>query len=413
MNKAESERIGTYLERKGYQETDSARNADVIVLNSCVVRQSAENRLLGKLSSLRALKNTCQPPLLAVTGCFVDSDIAKLKQRFPFVDYFFKPGESLPWLEEPEMEQTIPLVPQPVTYVSIIQGCNNFCSYCIVPYRRGRERSRPLAEIVAEVKTLVARGAREIVLLGQNVNSYGHDIPGQPDLPELLDSLSDIDNLLRIRFLTNHPKDMSPKLIDRIAGTDKVCSEISLPVQSGSNDILQAMRRDYTVEQYRELISCLRSRITDIAISTDVIVGFPNETENNFRETYNLLSDIEFDKVHVAAYSVRAGTIAAREYSDNIAVSEKKYRLQQVENLQREISTQINRRLLDSTVEVMVEGYKGGRWWGRTRNGKLVFFSTDNPIYPGQMVNIKITKASPWSLQGSAVIEEYIQPVRR
>lgn len=406
MNRAESERIGSYLERQGYQKTDSPVHADIVVLNGCVVRQSAENRVIGKLDSIKPLKMSYQPPILAVTGCFVNSDISELQKKFPFVDYFFKPGGPLPWLEKPEMEQTIPVRPKPVTYVSIIQGCNNFCTYCIVPYRRGREKSRPLAEILVEVKTLVVRGAREIVLLGQNVNSYGHDKPGQADLPDLLDKLNDIDSLLRIRFLTNHPKDMSPRLIDRIASLDKVCPEVSLPVQSGSNAILNSMGRDYTVEQYRELISYLRSKIADIAISTDVIVGFPGETEVNFQETYNLLSDLKFDTVHVAAYSVRAGTFAAREFTDNITLAEKRGRLHRVENLQKEISAVINRGLLDSTVEVMVEGEKGGRWWGRTRNGKLVFFNGSNSTYPGQIIDIKIVKASPWALQGSVSIKQ-------
>ena len=401
MNKAESERIGSYLERQGYQETDSAVHADIIVLNSCVVRQSAENRFIGKLNSIKPLKTSYKPPILSVTGCFVSSDIYKLKQRFPFVDYFFKPGEPIPWLEKPELEKTIPIHPKPVTYISIIQGCNNFCTYCIVPYRRGRERSRPFSEILSEVKTLVGRGAREIVLLGQNVNSYGQDKPGHADLPELLDGLNDIDGLSRIRFLTNHPKDMSLRLINRIANLDKVCPEVSLPVQSGSNTILNSMGRGYTIEQYRELISCLRSKIPDIAISTDIIVGFPDETELNFQETYNLLSDLKFDTVHVAAYSVRAGTFAAREFSDNITLTEKKERLHRVEGLQKKISASINKRFLESTVEVMVEGEKDGRWWGRTKSGKLVFFKHDNPVYPGQLVNIIIVKASPWALQGS------------
>ena len=235
MNKAESERLGSYFEQLGYQATATTEKADLIVLNSCVVRQSAENRVVNKLNALKPLKSLRPNLTLALTGCLVNSEVAQLNRRFPHVDYFFKAGDYPQWLEKPEWEQILPQHPVPSTYVSIIQGCNNFCSYCIVPYRRGRNRSRPLSEIITEVKELVNRGAKEVTLLGQNVDSYGHDLPDRPDLADLLYELNAIDGLWRLRFLTNHPKDMSPKLIEAVAGLDKVCEHISLPVQSGSN----------------------------------------------------------------------------------------------------------------------------------------------------------------------------------
>ena len=399
MNKAESERLGSYFEQLGYRATASAEEANVIVLNSCVVRQSAENRVLNKLSALKSLKRSHPNLTLAVTGCLVNSEVDQLKQSFPQVDYFLKPGDYPQWLEKDEIGSVLPRNPSPSTFVPIIQGCNNFCSYCIVPYRRGREKSRPVSEIVGEVKELVQRRVKEVTLLGQNVDSYGHDLPDRPDLADLLSELNTIDGLLRIRFLTNHPKDMSPKLIKAIASLDKVCEQINLPVQSGNNDILKAMNRGYTVDYYRQLVTEIRSSIPGVALSTDVIVGFPSESQQQFQQTVSLLSELKFDTVHVAAYSPRPGTLASRQFEDNVPPAEKKERLQRSEQLQERIATEINAQLLDKTVEVLVEGRKEGKWWGRTRSGKLVFFS-DHGSFLGQLVKIRIEKTSPWSLQG-------------
>jgi len=399
MNKAESERLGSYLEQAGYQATNTTEEADLIVLNSCVVRQSAENRVINKLNALKSLKRSRPDVTLAVTGCLVNSKTDPLRQRFPHVDYFFKPGDHPEWIEKAKLGPILPQHPSPSTFVPIIQGCDNFCSYCIVPYRRGREKSRPVEEISGEVKELTLHGVKEVTLLGQNVDSYGHDLPDKPDLADLLNELNTIDGLARIRFLTNHPKDMSTKLINAIAYLDKVCELICLPVQSGSNDILKAMRRSYTVEHYRQLITQIRSKIPGVALSTDVIVAFPSETEKQFQQTFSLLSELRFDTVHIAAYSPRAGTIASREYEDNIPPAEKRRRLNKIEQLQENIATEINAQLLGKTVEVLVEGQKKGKWQGRTRTGKLVFFSNNNDCL-GRLVKIRIEKTSPWSLQG-------------
>jgi len=404
MNKAESERLGSFFEQRGYQETAAVEQADVIVLNSCVVRQHAEDRVINKLSSLKTLKQQRPDITLALTGCLVNSDTEQLKKKFPQVDYIFKPGEPPQWLEESEWTQALPQHPSPGVYVPIIQGCNNFCAYCIVPYRRGRERSRPVAEISCEVEELVHREAKEVTLLGQNVDSYGHDLPGKPDLADLLNELNAIDGLARIRFLTNHPKDMSTRLIDAVARLDKVCEHISLPVQVGSDDILKAMRRDYTAEQYCRLVTEIRDKIPGVALSTDVIVGFPSESEPQFRQTIDLLSKLRFDTIHVAAYSPRPGTIAARELEDDVPPDEKKERLRQVEVLQERIATEINAQLSGQTVETLVEGKNKGKWQGRTRTDKLVFFSS-NDDQLGQLVNVRIDKTSPWSLQGKIEVK--------
>jgi tRNA-2-methylthio-N6-dimethylallyladenosine synthase len=399
MNKAESERLASLFEREGFQPADRAEEANFIVLNTCVVRKHAEDRVTNKLHSLKTIKKSNPAVKLAVTGCWVDSSINKLKKDYPHVDYFFKAGESPPWSELDKWSGSLPVHPQVTAYVPIIQGCNNFCSYCIVPYRRGREKSRSVQDIVCEVNELVRRGTREVTLLGQNVDSYGHDLPEKPELSDLLVELNKVDGLWRIRFLTNHPKDMNSRLIDTIASLKKVCPALNIPVQAGSDEILKLMKRGYTVEEYRSLIARIRSNIPGVALSNDIIVGFPTETESQFEQSVNLLKDIRFDAVHIAAYSPREGTIAAREYKDDVAPGEKKRRVQVLEKLQEGIATEINRGLTGKTVEVLVEGKQKGKWYGRTITDKIVFFDSKND-WNGKLAILDIDRTSPWSLQG-------------
>ena len=405
MNKADSERIAGYLEQMGYQPSPKAEEAEIIVLNSCVVRQSAEDRVINRLNSLKSLKSG---KILALTGCIVDSRVDGLRHRFPHVDLFFAPQaffELVRFLEDRGLAPKgldsglVTLRPKPSAFVTIIQGCNNFCSYCIVPYRRGRERSRPVAEVICEVEELARRGVKEVILLGQNVDSYGHDLPEMHTLADLLVELNQIDGLARIRFLTSHPKDMSQRLIEAMAQLEKVCEHLSLPLQAGDDDILRAMRRGYTVQQYRQLVGRIRHALPYLAMSSDVIVGFPGESEGQFGKTYDLLRELRFDTVHVACYSPRPGTIAARKLRDEVPAEEKIRRRKKIEMLQEGIATEINRKLLSQTVEVLVEGRKKGRWWGRTRTDKLVFFD-DEADRMGQLVEVKLEKTSPWSLQG-------------
>jgi len=408
MNKAESQRIAGYLDAAGNQAVRSFREADLVVLNTCVVRQSAEDKVLGTLGLLKGLKKERQNLSILVTGCFVNSDIEGLRKEFPQVDFFFRAGaysELLDWAQREDIasgEQGTSLRADssPCALVPIIQGCDNFCSYCIVPYRRGRERSRPLEEIVHEVQHLVEGGAKEVTLLGQNVDSYGHDLPERPHLADLLARLNSMNGLARIRFLTNHPKDVNAKLVEAVASLDKVCEHLELPVQAGDNDILRAMRRGYSVEQYRDLVCAIRRRIPQISLSTDVIVGFPGETEEQFKHTLSLLEEMRFDVVHVAAYCPRPGTIAWRKYEDDVAREVKRERLGKVEQLQAAIAGERNARFRGKTVEVLVEGKKKGKWFGRTRGDKLVFFEDDIDCL-GQLVAVEIVKTSPWALQGS------------
>jgi len=412
MNKAESRQIAGYLDSAGYQAANSFSHADLVVLNTCVVRQSAEDKIVGTLGLLKGLKRKRTDLRILVTGCFVNSHTQELERQFPHVDLLFKPGhyhELITWGQK----QGIPIEQESLRYspdgagtdrhpwalVPIIQGCDNFCSYCIVPYRRGREVSRPTEEIVCEVRELARRGTKEVTLLGQNVDSYGHDLPGHPDLADLLNELAGIDGLVRIRFLTNHPKDMSLKLIKTMASVSKVCEHLELPVQSGDNDILKAMRRGYTVERYRDLVHTVRQMIPHISLSTDMIVGFPGETEEQFLRSLSLVKEMRFDVVHVAAYSPRPGTTASREYQDNVPAGVKKERLHQIEELQTATASEINSQLLGREMEVLVEGTKGGKWFGRTRSNKLVFFEHADD-WLGQLAMVDIQKTSPWSLIG-------------
>jgi len=268
-----------------------------------------------------------------------------------------------------------------------------------VPYRRGREVSRTTGDIVAEVESAVGRGAKEVVLLGQNVDSYGRGLPGEPELADLLEELNRVESLARIRFLTSHPKDMSDRLIETIARLDKVCECISLPFQAGDGDILKAMRRGYTSDYYRRLVERIRKSVPDAALSTDVIVGFPRESEAQFDETRRIIEDIRFDTVHIACYSPRTGTVAARELADDVPAVEKVRRRKELEFIQERIVSEINSELTGRTVEVLVEGRKKGKWWGRTRTDKLVFFEVAGDRI-GQLINIRIENAGAWSLQG-------------
>jgi tRNA-2-methylthio-N6-dimethylallyladenosine synthase len=401
MNRAESERLEARFASHGYSPSACAEEADVIVVNSCVVRQHAEDKVVNKLYNLKTLKRDRPGLRIALTGCFVGQEADELVKRFPYVDYFFKPGEIPDWLQKEHCSPALPQNTSVTAFVPVIQGCNNFCTYCIVPYRRGREVSRSLAEIVCEVSELVQCGVKEVTLVGQNVDSYGHDLPGKPDLAALLEELDRIDGLLRIRFLTNHPKDMSPRLIAAMGQMDKVCRQINLPAQSGDNAILEAMHRGYTAGEYRDLIGRLRNAMPDIAITTDVIVGFPGESAEQFQNTYNLLAELKFDAVHSAAYSPRPGTLAACKYADDVPAEIKKARLDAVEQLQENVSTGINARMLGRTIEVLVEAENKSRWQGRTRSDKIVFFSGGDDLI-GKPVMVVIEKTSPWSLQGRA-----------
>jgi tRNA-2-methylthio-N6-dimethylallyladenosine synthase len=406
MNQADSRRAAEELDSLGWTSTSQPSEADLVLLNTCVVRQGAEDKAIGRLNSLKPLKRRDAPATLVVMGCLVGEDTVALQGRFPFVDLFLRPSDVeglIGFARERwgsgrpggvEVARDVPVC----CYVPVMEGCGNHCTYCIVRLRRGRERSRPEAEIAEEVRSLVQRGAREVTLLGQNVDAYGHDLPGEPDLADLLSAVHQIDGLWRIRFLTSHPSDMSDRIIAAAAGLEKVCEHIELPVQAGHDLTLQRMARGYTVAEYQGLLRRIRERLPGVSVATDVIVGFPGETGEHFHSTCQLLAEERFDVVHVAAYSPRPGTPAAR-LEDDVPPPEKERRRRVVEELQQEIASEINVPLLGSTVEVLVEEKHRGRWKGRTRGNKLVFFE-DEGDWQGRLAQVEITWAGPWSLQG-------------
>jgi len=502
MNVADSNYICRALEKLGHIAVDTAEEADLVVLNSCSVRLSAEERVTGRLGELYRVKRNHPEMKIALTGCMVPGQEEALAKRFPIIDYFFKPsawedfiamlpadfrqavpnsptlpptareGEALPasprrfssmislqpadaplvateqaiptfgellanrdpldpdlLLTDPRRsplshaEQAIVVTsgregspfPRPLgtlaaaeqqnvtAYIPVIYGCNKQCSYCVIPFRRGRERSRTVVDIVNEVRDLVAADVREVTLLGQNVDTYGHDLSPRSDLADLLEALEQVEGLWRVRFLTSHPKDMSQKLLDTVGRLSKACEHINLPVQAGDDRTLRAMRRSYRMDYYIDLIGRIRAAIPGVSLATDIIVGFPGESEEQFANTFAMLEEIKFDAVHVAAYSPRPGTYAYT-LGDDVPLAEKRRRLQKIEHLQEQVLTELNAPLLGQVAEVLVEGMHNGRWTGRTRPNKVAHFDGATGVdYRGRLVNLRLTKVSAWSVQGELV----------
>ncbi|HLW00923.1 MAG TPA: MiaB/RimO family radical SAM methylthiotransferase [Ktedonobacterales bacterium] len=468
MNQADSQRVATILDGLGWEEVPSMEQANLVILNTCSVRAQPEQRAHGQLSLLGHAKKERSDLLVGMMGCMIGNQktIDNLKQRYPMVDLFFKvehadvlpqfledrwtplaTGDGCIDIEQVDIERvnpafatqlgrtrTLTVLPMaapmrpgereahyptqiapkkgPTAWLPVVLGCNKVCSYCIVPYRRGRERSRPLAELLTEARHLIDSGAREVTLLGQTVEAYGLDLPDQEaDLGDLMAELSEIDGLERIRFMTSYPKHMTDKMIRQMAALPKVCEHVNIPVQSGDDAMLQRMRRGYTLEEYRTLIKKLREWWPEVSLSTDVIVGFCGETPEEFQHTLDLLAEIRFDVVHVAAYSPRPGTLADK-WEDDVPLAEKKRRLHLVEELQEGIARELNEpyvgRVEDILLEEQVEQHGVKQWKGRTRTNKLVFFpdaqaDSQSALMPGEVVPVRIERASAWSLQGCAV----------
>lgn len=410
INQADSARLGAGLDRLGYEAVEHPEDADVVVVNTCAVREGAEERAVNKLATLKRLKQSRHGDLKVVMmGCMVGLRTNDLERRFPFVDVFAQPqafddvlhgiGVGTTDLGGEFWPESTGYTGAPTAFVPIVEGCNKFCTYCIVPYRRGRERSRPPEEIQHEVATLVRSGVREVTLLGQTVEAYGHDLPDRLDLGDLMRRIHDLPGLERIRFLTSYPRDMTDRIMAAVAELPKVCESFSLPVQSGDDGVLANMRRGYTLDEYRAVVSRVRALMPQAGITTDLIVGFPGETDDQFGHSLRLLDEIRFDKVHVAAYSPRPGTIAWRRMEDDVPDEEKKRRLQAVESLQERIATEINVRLLDTAQDVLIEEVRGGRPTGRSRSNKLVHVDCPSDVAPtGTMVHTRIIHTSPWAL---------------
>ncbi len=425
MNVADSYRVAAALENLGYTPTKLPKEADVIVLNTCVVRDSAEQKAIGRLTTLKKLKDNNPNIVLSLMGCMVGiHDPVGLKKKYPYVDVFAQPSDPGPLINhlqgktatqseyrrvvdilDSEFTYTLPASSENTTvstFLPIIYGCSHACAYCIIPLRRGREISRSPQEILKDARALVARGAKEITLLGQIVDRYGQDKPGYPGLDVLLRDLHQIEGLLRIRFLTSHPNWMTDEILDAVAELPKVMPYIELPNQSGDNDVLRSMRRGYTIEKYMRIIEKIRARLGEVSIATDIIVGFPGETVAQFENTVQVLRDLNPDMTHLARYSPRPGTYSAENMDDDVPDTEKMRRFRIIEKLQEEFSSKINHTYQGRTVPILFEDLSKNRWRGRTPTNKIVFVETNHDLR-GQIRNVTITWAGPWSMLGELV----------
>ncbi|HBK85743.1 MAG TPA: tRNA (N6-isopentenyl adenosine(37)-C2)-methylthiotransferase MiaB [Firmicutes bacterium] len=425
MNEHDAEVLAGQLQEQNYLPTDDEATADLIILITCAVREHAEQRVYGKIGELYRLKQENPNLILAVGGCMSQQmEVAKkMKQRFPYLDIIFGTHNLVNFPEllraasdgqetvleildkEGSLVEQLPRVRQDglKAWTTIMYGCNNFCTYCIVPYVRGRERSRQPASILAEIEDLVSRGYQEVTLLGQNVNSYGKDLHDDYDFAALLRAVNDT-GINRIRFMTSHPKDISPRLITAMAECENVMEHLHLPVQSGSSRILQSMNRRYTRERYLELVREIRTAIPDIALTTDIIVGFPGETEQDFEDTLSLMEAVRYDAAFTFAYSPRGGTPAAKML-EQVADAVSKERLQRLNELQARISMERNQELISSEQQILVEGPSKNdpsRLTGRTRGNKLVHFVGSEHLI-GKIVRVRITQAQTWNLLGELI----------
>jgi tRNA-2-methylthio-N6-dimethylallyladenosine synthase len=426
MNAADSQRVGSSLERLGYAATAKVEDADVIILNTCVVRQSAEDKAYGRLTSLRPLKERKPGLVINLMGCLVGIRGAeKLRQRLPFVDVFSPPSDPGPLISYLSQGQIKTVETDETTrrfevmdgnlvlpakergrlvsaYVPIVYGCSHACTFCIIPLRRGVERSRPVGDIVAEINSFAAQGVKEVTLLGQIVDRYGKEDPDSPDLSGLLRIVHKIEGIERIRFLTSHPNYFTLDLMRTVAELPKVMPHIEVPIQAGDDEILSNMKRGYTQLDYRKLIGKIRETIPGCSLATDIIVGFPGETHEQFMQTYRVLDDLKLDVAHLARYSCREGTVAARRMKDDVPAADKMDRFRLLEELQEQIVSKINGKYLGASVDVLFEEKVRGRWKGRTPTNKLVFVESEADLR-GRLLPVQITWTGPWSMQGSGV----------
>ncbi|MGD1044029.1 MAG: tRNA (N6-isopentenyl adenosine(37)-C2)-methylthiotransferase MiaB [Bacteroidota bacterium] len=418
MNMADTEIVLSIMHEAGFTRTETLSNADVVLVNTCAVRENAEQRIIGRLGDFNHYKKTNPSVIVGVLGCMAERVRKELMELGDFVDLIVGPDEyrKLPALIEAadggekgiavklsRVEKYDDIAPFRIdglsAWVSIMRGCDKFCTYCVVPFTRGRERSRSLISIVSEMEDLSHRGFKEVTLLGQNVNSYSD---GAFDFADLLTAVADVDNKMRVRFMTSHPQDMSDKLIYAIASRDNICNYIHLPVQSGSNRILELMNRTYTRDQYLNLVSKIKKAISNVSISTDIISGFPTETEEDHKKTLDLLVEVEFDGAYTFKYSPRENT-KAWQMGDDVPEGIKNRRLSEIIDLQRNISLRRNTTMIGDTVEVLVEGLSKksvNEFCGRTDTNKMVVFPKNGDAI-GDYLGIRIERANSATLFGT------------
>jgi tRNA-2-methylthio-N6-dimethylallyladenosine synthase len=475
MNEADTQRLASEMEKLGLRATTSREEADVLVLNTCVVRQGAEDKALSYLHMIKPLKLDNPNVVVGVMGCLVGvRGNTPLKKAFPWVDVFMAPSEPAPMVDfllqregkaflEAETQERFALqdgelgshpstassprlrlgsaqdaslvlpaheVGNRVTAnVPIVYGCSHACAFCIIPFRRGAERSRPANEIVAEIESLVQQGVKEVTLLGQIVDRYGYDllgddfairsynpgaasgnpsqhIPMHTPMVDLLQRVNDIAGLERVRFLTSHPNWMTDDLLDAVHELPKVMPHIEVPVQAGDDDVLLRMKRGYTSDDYRRLIERIRVKVPNAGIATDIIVGFCGETEAQFMKTHDLLEELKLDVIHLAKYSTRPHTTAARNLLDDVPEEEKHRRFLALEAQHERITGEINQRFLNQNVDVLVESDHKGKWRGRTPENKLVFFEDTTQDWRGRLARVQVDWTGPWSMQGRLVVPE-------
>ena len=427
MNASDSERYAGQLEELGYTMTEDAELADVILMNTCCVRETAEDKVLGKIGEFKHLKARNNDLIIAVTGCMAQEWQERLFKRAPHLDLVIgthnihklidlikeregKRGHALATDMDGNVFYDIPTrrFQKFFAWVPIMNGCNKFCTYCIVPYVRGREVSRPLEEIVEEVRNLADEGYKEITLLGQNVNSYGLDFKDGTDFSALLYAVEEIDGIERVRYMTSHPKDMTFAMVDAIAQCSKVVTHLHLPVQSGSTELLKKMNRGYSAEHYLDLIEYVREKIPDVALTTDLIVGFPGETEDMFQDTLKLLKKVRYDMAYTFIYSPRTGTPAAT-MGNQVPQEVKSDRLRRLMAVQNEISLACNKEMEGRDYEVIVEGptkNDENHWFGRTSGNKMIIWENDGTLAVGDTVPVHVDKGQTWVLKGHTLKQE-------
>ncbi len=426
MNESDSERLAGQLEHLHYRRTETPAEADVIIINTCCIRESAENKVYGKIGELKHLKQHNPNLLIGITGCMAQKNKKALFARAPHIDFVLGPY-NLHHLEElvSQKQQTVAShtlmtdmraasiedftdikakrESNVFAWVPIMQGCNKFCTYCIVPYVRGREWSRPLASIRAEVEQLAQEGYKEITLLGQNVNAYGLDFKNGTDFSDLLYTVNEVPGIERIRYMTSHPRDMSRDMIDAIAACPKVCTQMHLPIQSGSDELLRRMNRGYTLADYMELLDYIRIRLPQTVLTTDLIVGFPGETEAMHADTLRLLETVEYDMAYTFIFSKRSGTPAAA-MNNQVDDDTKKRRLQELMDVQNEISLRKNQDMVGQVFEVIAEGpskKNADNWFGRTSGNKMILFPYQAGMTIGETMQVRVDRAQTWVLTGT------------
>ena len=423
MNIADAERMEGQLQAAGYTPTEETARADIVLINTCCVRETAEDKVYGKIGEIKKIKEKNPRLIFGITGCMAQKEGDSLMRRAPHIDFVLGTGKVHELtriiaeiraehssivdvvLSDSEIAEDLPIARSGKfsAWVPIMYGCNNYCTYCIVPYVRGRERSRAPEDVVAEVRRAVEEGYHEVTLLGQNVNSYGKDHK-KADFADLLRMVDEVEGIRRVRFMTSHPKDIGDKLIEAIKGGQHICEHIHLPVQYGSSRILKAMNRGYTVERYRERVRRVREALPNASLTTDLIVGFPGETEEDFAEMINFLREMRYDSAYTFLYSKRSGTPAAAMI-DQVPDAVKHARLNRLMQEQNAISREINEALMGAELEVMVEGASkndAAVWSGRTRTNKIVLFP-HGAERAGDFVQVRVTQPQTWVLKGEVV----------